>query len=178
MRTALPCALGQCQRDIGGVPLPIKWQVHTTCDALDVEMVVAVFDFVRRDFFDLDTKGPRHCRLSVQFFQTCRCERRSDRPNPLESGGNTGFRFKLAIEFLAVFGQFGHICRSAQLRNQARGVPSGARSQLLAFQKDNVLPAQFGQVIGNRAPHNAATDDDNTGSGRQIRHITYPQTIW
>ena len=78
MRTALPCALGQCQRDIGGVPLPIKWQVHTTCDALDVEMVVAVFDFVRRDFFDLDTKGPRHCRLSVQFFQTRSCERSGD----------------------------------------------------------------------------------------------------
>ena len=42
-----------------------------------------------------------------------------------------------------------------------RGVPGGARGQLGFLQKHNIGPALVGEVVGDTAAHDAASDNDN-----------------
>ena len=66
--TALSRAFGQRQRDVGGVALTVFFQEHRAGDAVDVQVFVFCLDLRRADFFDRDTKGPRHRRLAVDLF--------------------------------------------------------------------------------------------------------------
>ena len=81
--------------------------------------------------------------------------------------------FQAVIELARVFRELGHIDRRAQLSDQAGGVPGCAAGQLLSFEQYDVAPAELGEVVGNRTADNAATDDDDIGTFRQVRHSNY-----
>jgi hypothetical protein len=67
--TALTRTFGQCQRDIGGIPLAIKRQIDATGDIIDVQMFIPLLDFRGADFFDLNAKGTGHPGRAMQFFE-------------------------------------------------------------------------------------------------------------
>ena len=167
---AHPRALGQSERDIGRVALAVLVEIHPGHHVIGVEMGVFRLDLGGADFLDIDTKGAGHCRGAKDFLAPLVGERDSDRADALEAGGDAGFLFQRAVEFLTVLRQPGHVRRRAQLCDQARRMPCGARGQLFAFQQDNILPAQFGQVIGHGTAHHAATDNDHTGLLGNVIH--------
>ena len=126
LRTHLTRALGQSQRDIGRIALAIQRQPNSTGHPINIEMLVFCFNLRGGDFFDIHPKGPCHSRLTINFLPALFGQSHSNRTAAFEPSGNAGFRFQIAIKFLAVFRQFRHIGRRPKLRNQARCVPCGA----------------------------------------------------
>ena len=53
--------------------------------------------------------------------------------------------------------------------DQACGVPGGPRRELVLLDQEDVADAELGQVVGNGAADDAATDDDDACTGRQRR---------
>ncbi len=168
--TALAGPFGQRQRDIGGIALAVFRQPDPGDDVFAIEVRIAGFHLGWGNLFDLDPKGAGHSGGAENLFLALVGQRDSDRADATKPCGDPGFGFKSAVKFLAVFRQFGHVGGCAQLRNQARRVPGGAGCQLFAFQQNHVGPAEFRQVIRDRAADNAAADNDHTGFGRKIRH--------
>ena len=123
-----------------------------------------------RDFFNLDAERAGHSGLTVNLFFALFGQRNSNRTDPFEARRNAGFFFKRTIKFLAILRELGHIRGRAQLRDQASGMPCGARGELFALKQHDVLPAKFGQMVSNGAANDATTDDDNAGFGRKFSH--------
>ena len=143
LRPVLPRTLGQSERNIGRVTLTIQWQVNPSGHAVDVQMIVTLFYFLGRDLFHLDTKGAGHPGLPVDLFLALFCQGNRDRPAALESCRNASLGFQTAIKLLRILGEFCHIRRRTQLRNQSGGMPCRARCQLFPFQQHHIFPAQF-----------------------------------
>ena len=118
------------------------------------------------DDFDIDAERAGHGGAPLQFLHAFvrQCER--DRSHALETGGDTRLRLQGAVELLTVLGEFGHVCRRTELPDQPRGVPCGARCQLLSLEQHHVRPAELGQMIGYRAAGDAASDDHHAGMAR------------
>ncbi len=162
---AHPRAAGQSHRDAGRVALSVLGQPDAAHDARQVEVRIAAADLGGVDLLDLDPKGAGHGSEAGDFLHPLRRQRGGDGAHAAEPGGDAGFGFKFAVEFLGVFGEPGHVRRRAELRDQTSGVPCGAGGELLAFQEHDITPAQRGQVIGHGTADGAATDDDDAGMG-------------
>lgn len=91
---ALAGALGQSQRDVGRITLPVQRQINCTLDALEIDMRIQFLHALIRDFFDLDAKRPRHRSLTIDFLFAFLGQRHGDRPAALEARGDTGFLFE------------------------------------------------------------------------------------
>src|SRR5690606_12038567 len=63
-----------------------------------------------------------------------------------------------------------HILRAAQLADKPRRMPGGAAGKLLALKQHDIRPAEFRQMVGDRAAGNAAADDDRAGSCGKFSH--------
>ncbi len=169
-RATLTRALGECQSDVGRITLPVFWKVNPPGHAIDVEMVIAGLDLIRRDLFHFDPKGTRHSSRTVQFLKPFTGQGSRDRAHPFKARGDTGFSLKAAIEFLTVLGELGHVRRRAQLGDQTCCMPGGARGQLFALKQDHICPAEFRQVIGHGAANNAAADDHHACCLGKVGH--------
>ena len=71
----------------------------------------------------------------------------------------THVAFEGFIEFGRVGGEAGHVLGGPKAPDEAGGVPGCTAGQCVALQKDDVGPAQFGEVVGDAGAHYAATDD-------------------
>ena len=163
LRAALAGALGEGKADIGGIALAVLGQPDAALDAVEVQMRIARADVVRADLRHLDAKGAGHGGGAFEFFVPFVGQGGGDAADPAKAGGDAGFLFEVPVEFLRVFGEPRHPGRGAQLGNETGRVPGGARGQALAFQQDNICPAELGQVIGHRGADDAAADDDGAG---------------
>jgi hypothetical protein len=114
---ALPSPLGQRHRNVGGITLPVEWQMDGTDDVRNVEVRIEVFDLLRRDFLDVDVERPGKRRLPVYLLLALRGERNGDRPVLAHAGRYARLFLELDIEVGRVFGQAGHVLRCAQLAN-------------------------------------------------------------
>ena len=125
-RPTLARALGQRQRDIGRIALPVERQIHTTRNIIDIQMFIARLDLCGAGLFDLDAKCTGHRRLAVQLFEAFAGQCCRNRPHALEPRGHACFGFKVAVKLLTVLGQLGHVRRRTQLRDQTCRVPGRA----------------------------------------------------
>lgn len=93
-----------------------------------------------------------------------------DEPNRLETGGQAGLGFEPGVEIAAVEADRGRgVRRRAEAGHQAGRVPGGAGGESVAFEDDDVGPAEVGEVIGDRGADDPAPDDDDSGSFGQRR---------
>ena len=106
-------AFGEGEGNVGWVSLTIKGEVNAACDTFDVEMFVALFNFGRRNFFDLNTESAGHGGGAVQLFEALACEGCCDGADALKAGGDACFFLKVAVKLLGVFRELGHIGRGA-----------------------------------------------------------------
>ena len=132
-RAARPRALGQRQRDIGRIALPVFRQIHRPGHASGFHMGVFRADLFGGDLLDLHPKSTGHRGLTQDFLAPRCCQGGRDRPHALEPCGDPGFGFQRAVEFLGIFRQPRHVLRRAQLRNQPCGVPCSAGGELFTL---------------------------------------------
>ena len=56
-------------------------------------------------------------------------------------------------------------------------MPCCPAGQLLAFQQHNIIPTDFGQVIGNGAADNAAANNDDPRLFGKFSHYIIPSSL-
>ena len=84
--------------------------------------------------------------------------------------------FQLRVQLDGIFVDAGHAVARAQTADQTGGVPGSAGGELVLFEQDDVLPAEFRQVISDACPDDAAADNDDFASrGERIarRHSKF-----
>jgi hypothetical protein len=158
---ARPRTLGQRHGGVDRIGLAVVGHEHGADQVFDVQQRIKLARFRRRDHLHLEAGHSRHRGAALELLEAIRVGGDPQAAVLLEAGGLAGLGFQPAIEVGGVDRQLGQVKRRAQLSHQTGGMPGGAASELLAFQKDDVLPAQLGQVIGDRAADDAAADDDH-----------------
>ena len=165
--TVRACALSQRLRGIGRIGRPVPRHEVRRDQIVGAQHRCLVRDFVQWDAVDLHTEGGGHGRLSLQLLLARRRAGQRDAAGLPKSGRLAGFRFQIAVQVQRVFRQVGLALRRAQLCHQARGMPSRAAGDLALLQQHGVRPAEFGEMIGDTAPDDAAANDDGAGVFRK-----------
>jgi hypothetical protein len=115
------------------------------------------------DLPHVHVEGTGERGLPQEFLAPVRGQPERDRAHLPHAGGDAGFLLELHVEIGGILREPRHVLGAAQLAHQPGGVPGRAARQLLAFQKDDVGPAELRQMIGDRTAGDAATDDDGAG---------------
>ena len=97
-------------------------------------------------------------------------------PHSTQPGSNSDSSFEPPVEVDRVHHHLRQRDRAAQLADEAGRVEGRARGELRALEQDDVLPAQFRQVVGERGAADAAADDHAAGAVGQLspRHRRPP----
>ena len=163
----------QRQCDIAGIALSVFRQINARQHPVEIEMGIARADLGRRDFLDFNAESARHSSGTQQLFAPVFGKGDGDRAGAFEAGGKPRLRLQRAVEFLRIFREPRHVCRRAQLRDEPCGMPGRAACQLLALQQHDIAPAEPGEVIGDGASRDTATDNDDAGPVLNARFVLY-----
>ena len=162
-RAAHARALGQRLRDIGRIDLAVERQPQRA------GKIVGAHDriFVRR-LLDGDQRAIdplRFCRGcdALEQGDALGRARHQHRAALLPAGGLSGFLLELRIKLRRILHQPRHVLVRAQLADKTGRVPGGAAGEPSLLEQDHVAPAELGEMIGDRATHHAAADDDGAG---------------
>ena len=122
----------------------------------------------RRDLVDLEPEVALERRDPAVLVQPVGVGRRLDQPDRLEPGGHPGLGLEPGVEVAGVQPDAGAgLGGRAEAGHQPGRVPRRTAGEPVALDDHDVGPAFVGEVVGNRAPDHAATDDDDTGPVRQ-----------
>ena len=168
--TAHAGTLGQRLRYIGGVHAAIIWKVKRRNDIRYLRKWPHGLDLRQRNLVTLHLETPRQRASAAHLEGLIGGHRELNRSTIDNPRGLTGLGFELAIKILRVLSELGLRFGVAEGGQQARRMPSRAASQLFALEQHHVLPAKFGQVVGERTPdHTPADDDDARTAGKRFR---------
>ena len=171
---AHPRALGQRHGDIGRVALPVAGKMHGAGDIADLHMRIHGLDLGGGNLAHLHVEGAGERGLPQKLFAPVGGQANGDGAHLPHPRGDAGLFLELDVEIGGILGQPRHVLSAAQLPHQTGGVPGCAAGQLLAFQQDDVGPAQFRQMIRDRTAGDAATDDDGAGLRGEVGHGVRP----
>ncbi len=155
---------------VGGVHLAVMGKPEAADDAVDIDRRPAFRDLARGDGLDRQAEIAAHRGAAGKFLVARRRVRHPQRAVAAEAGGQPGLGLQLGEELAGVFGELGHPPRRAQLCHQAGGMPGGAAGQPPAFAQDDIVDADPGQVVGDRAAGDAAADDHHIRPLGDRRH--------
>ena len=95
-----------------------------------------------------------------------------DEADRLEPGRQAGLGLEPRVQVAGVLAHLGRrLRRRAEGDHQPGRVPRRARGEPVALEQHDVLPAQVGEVVGDRGADDAAADDHDPRSGGQVgRH--------
>ena len=108
-RPAVARALGQRQRDVAGVGLPIRGQEDAAFHALQVHERVLVAASLGREHFGLKPEGMGHGRPPGQLLHPVVAECQGEGAALAEPGRDAGLRLERAVEVGGVLGELGHV---------------------------------------------------------------------
>ncbi len=164
-RAARLRAFGQGEGDFFWNHFSVVGQPSRAEHVVNAEQRPFFFGRPGADQLHLDPEPLRHGSRAAQLRQTVLGPRDDEAADFFPADGMAGFLFQTRIKFGAVFIDPGHAVGSAEAANQSGGVPRRAAGQLVLFQQHDVLPSEFGEMIGNAAPDDATADDDDFGFG-------------
>ncbi len=168
-RAAVARALGERLRQIGRVGLAVARQPGAAGE------IVAAHDrpfrraLARAQQLAGDALSCRHRRHAAEYRHALRRPRHGEAAALLPARGKPGLGFEPRVQLGAVADQARHVRMRAKLADEARRVPRRAARKPTLFQHRDIAPAELGQMIGDRAPDDAAADDDDAGLGRERR---------
>lgn len=169
-------ALGIGLRHVDRVDLPVMREPEAADNAVCADRPPALLDLPGRDRFDRQAEIAAHRGAARQLLIAGGRVGDAQRTVALEAGRLAGLGLERAEELPGIFGKFRHASRGAQLRHETGRMPCRAARELLSFAHHHIRYADPGQVIGNRAPRDAAADNDDVCSLRNISHCVSPSS--
>ena len=158
-----PRALGHRQRHVRGVRLAVARDEIAELHVVHVQQRIELLGLGRRHHLALQPIVAHRRRQPPHFLRPRIRKRREQRTRALQASGNARFSLNALVEIGRVHGDALQRRARPALAQQPGGVPGGARCQLLAFEQHHVLPAELGEMVGDRAASHAAADDDGAG---------------
>ena len=168
-RTPGARALGERLGDVDGVGVAVARYVNAADDVRKIGERIQRVNLARPDDVHFEPEHLRHGGVALELLHATGggCERQ--RSTLAIARGLAGLRFQTAIQVARVAGELRHIDALPQLADETGGVPGGAAGQGFAFEQNDVAPAHFAKVVGDRAADDPAADDDHPCAGWQIR---------
>ena len=160
-------ALGQRVGDVYRVGITVGRNVDAAEQIPGMQQGYPLLDGRGRDHLHVQPEYLRHRRAALQLLEPLLIGGNGEGPAAPVAGRLAGFRLQAPVERARVARQLGHVDGRAQLPDQSRRVPGGARGELPAFQQRHVGDPVSRQVIGDRAADHAAADHDHAGTARQ-----------
>ena len=174
---ALPGTRRQGHGQAGGVEVPIGGQPGGAQHAIGRHQRESVLRFGWTDELHGQPVRLGPARLPAQLLHPLRRGGQPQRADLAPARVDAGLGRQAAVGGDAVDHHPGQGRAAAQLPHQAGGVEGGAAGQLGAFQQQDVLAAQAGQVVRDRRATHAATDDHDPrpiGQGAGVSHPPHP----
>ena len=158
-------ALGERHRRVDGIGLAVTRDEAAAENPAFVEQRIERLGLGGVDHARLDAEDLAEGDHARDLGQAPLRARHLQRAVGLEARGLPRLLLQRPVQHGAVAAELGHRMRGAQLGDQPGGMPGGAAGQLAALQQGDIAPAQLGQMIGDRAAGDAATDNDDAGLG-------------
>ena len=166
---AIARALGQRDRQVGRVGLAVAGQPDPALQVGGLHHRDAGAGLGRCDHIAGHAVGACHGGGALELHHAVGAAGHRQRAALLPAGTQTGFRLKPRVQIGRVADQPRHALVGAQLTDQSGRMPGGAAGQPALLEQHDVGEAQLRQVIGGRAAHDAAADDDDAGvRGRDV----------
>ncbi len=162
---ARSCRIGH--GDAGGIDIAAILLEHDAADAVKIDKRVFLFGFLAAEFVEFDTELTGLGALQAQLVFAVSCLGKVERTGLEHAAALAGFRFQLLVELHRVILQLGNVVVVVKAVEVGRRMPGGAGSQFVAFEQDDVFPAQFAQMIEDGTTDKTASDDDCLGVGRE-----------
>ena len=144
-------ALGQGHGRVHRVDAPVLRQIETGLDVIHPGQREELLDLVRADLLDIVAEHPVEGRHPAILLDAIRVGGQLDEADGLEAGAELGLLLETRPELARVHAHLDLGLRGrAEGGHQTRRVPGGAAGQLVSLQQNHVLPAQVGQMVGDR----------------------------
>ncbi len=172
--TVLPRALGQRLGDVGGIGLAVGWQVRSPDQVGDVHQRPEILGFGGREQVHLEAEAVRGGRLALELDHPIGGAGEPQAAVHLPAARLAGLGLQPLVQLDAVLQELGHVGIGPELPDETGGVPGRAAGQLLSLEQHHLPPAEPGQMIGDRAAHDAAAYDHDPAVGGQAGHLPAP----
>ena len=163
-RSALAGALGQGERQLRGVEVAVGRQPRRAQHALGRHQREQPLGLVGRDQLERQPERLRPARLAAQLLHALLARGQPD----AAALDPAAVLAQLAVELDRVHHHLRQRDRAAQLADQPGRVEGGPRRQLVALDQHHVVPAESGEVAGDRRPPDASAHDHAACGGREL----------
>src|SRR5262249_37058874 len=167
------CALRERHRGVGRVGGAVLREVDGADEVGGVHERPQLLHALGRHRLGRHAEGARHGGAAAQLVPALLVGGDGKAAVLLVAGGLAGLALQGLVEVDGGFVELGGGGGVGHGPHQAGGVPGGAAGELLALEQQHVLPAELGQVIGERAADDAAADDDDLGVGGELGHAGF-----
>ena len=161
--------LGQRHGHVDGVHPPVAGYVEAGQQVVGAGQREEVRHLLRGDLLHL------HAHVAVErgdaavLLEAIGCGGQLDEAHRLEPGGLAGLGLETAVQVACVAThRRAGLAGAAEGDHQPGGVPGGARGELVALHQHHVVPAEMGQVVGDRRADDTAADDHHSGAGGEV----------
>ncbi len=158
-RAALPRALGQRLRQVGGLDIAVVGVLDRAEDAVGVTQRPDRLDLGGGEEADVDTERAGDAGIVAILVHPVGRRRQADVADLRKAGVEAGLRLQRGIEADRILVKLADRIAEVEQGQQAGGVPGRARGEFLALEEDAVGPAELRQVVQRADPHDAAADD-------------------
>ena len=147
--------------EAGRVQPAVGRQPHRAKDAVGRHQRESVAAPRRRDEVHRQAECLGPAGLALQLLHPRRARRQADRADLVPRRIDAGLVEQPPVQRCAVHHHPREGHGTPELADQARAVEGRTAGELRALDEDDVRPAAFGQVVGDRCPADPAADDDD-----------------
>ena len=177
LRPTLAGAVGERVGELRRVEVAVGRQVRGGADAVDLHQRKQLLSLLRREPLQRQPERPRPCHLAVEFLLALVRTRKADPAAFDPSGIGIGLCGEPPVQLNAVHHHPRQRDRPAELADETGGVERRAARELVAIDEHDVALAELGEVIRDRGPADAATDDDDPGAVGKVTRTRHQVTF-
>ena len=161
--------VGERVGELRGVEVAVGRQPGRPPDALGRHQRKQLTRLVGRDQLHRQAEGLRPARLTAKLLEALVARGEADAAALDPTRIVLGLGSQAPVEVDRVHHHLGQGDGVAKLADEPGGVEGRPGGELGALEQDDVVPTELGEVVGNRGPADAATDDH---AARRVREVS------
>ena len=176
-RAAPARSLGQCERQLARVDVSVGREESRAMHAVGRHRREELLRLGGRDQLERQAERLRPAGLARDLLHPLGRRREPERPDLVPAGLEADLRLERAVEIDALHHHLRERERAAKLPDEARGVERRATRELGPLDEHDVVPAEPGEPVQDRAAPDAASDHHRPGPVAHAREPSYPRAI-
>ncbi|CAB4958902.1 unannotated protein [freshwater metagenome] len=170
--------LGHRHRDVDGVDPAVVGNVEAGEQVVGLGKREEFAHLAGGNFLHVDAHEPIEGRHPPVLLKPAGVGSHLDEAHLPQAGGEAGLGLEPGVEVAGVLPQpRAGFRRRAECDHQSRGVPRGARGELVALEQHDVGPACLREVVKHRGADDSASDYDDAGTVGKRRGVHGPTLL-